>query len=66
MRPPNDQEQTEIDEMAQQYGLRRITLPAHLLGRCELSGDVCPECGLQLRMESGCAVCPMGCYSKCG
>ena len=65
-RPPSTEEQEHIDELAARYGLKRISLPAHLLGACELSGDVCPECGAALRMESGCAVCPQGCWSKCG
>lgn len=66
MRPPTETEQQEINELASKHGLTRCDLPAHLLGTCEISGELCPECGQPMRVEGGCAVCVACFFSKCG
>lgn len=69
MRPPTSEEQQEIDALAATYGLKSFFLPPSLLAKPipdGLSGNLCPECGGLLRMESGCDICPHCHYSKCG
>jgi hypothetical protein len=57
--------QARIDEMATKYGLKRMDLPAELLGKPVPSGNLCPDCGSILARQSGCEGCRCG-YSRCG